>query len=190
MPGKELPTRSRAPRTSPSLDPRRRNLPAHQTVTSKVSTGASKSLYQARPRTVAFCQTPPSLDPRRRNLPAPGYGKHGVHGAGGRERGRQTERGERETTGSTRPLPSTRPYTRPCWEGGVKSVRSRWRAPRTSPSLDPRRRNLPAHQTVTSKVSTGASKSLYQARPRTVAFYQTFPSLDPRRGNLPAPQAQ
>ena len=35
-------------------------------------------------------------------------------------------------------------------------------------------------QTVTSKVSTGASKSLYQARPRTVAFLKAEKGRDVR----------
>jgi len=49
-----------------------------------------------------------------------------------------------------------------------------------SPNPEPRRE--PSPQTVTSKVSTGASKSLYQLRPRTVAFsIKGNPKPSPRK---------
>ena len=63
-------------------------------------------------------------------------------GVRGRERERQIER-ERETGGSTRPLPSTRPYTR-LWWGDVTAEEGKWNrvAMNTVPPISHRARVL------------------------------------------------
>jgi hypothetical protein len=69
-------------------------------------------------------------------------------------------------------LPKVDGFARESQRVNFRIVRD-WRGGVVFAPLGARERSL---QTVTSKVSTGVSKSLYQARPRTVVFSVAFAS--------------